>query len=125
MRKLVASLSILMFASLLGALEYVSLDEAYKMQQANNKPIMIVYVKDGCRYCDRMDKLFEDRELSRWIEDRFIAVKHNTKNSLPFCDVNMTPSYCFLDKNQEVLKLIPGSWSKEDFMDLSKDIGGR
>ncbi|WP_310440942.1 thioredoxin fold domain-containing protein [Sulfurimonas sp.] len=124
MKKIIFSL-IFCFVSLFGV-DWQNYEEAKKVQQKSSKIIMIDVVRDNCRYCILMDKLLEDREFSSWIAERFIPVKINMKHDKIDLklDVKMTPTFYFLDKNQKILKIIPGSWSKEDFKDLTKNIKG-
>lgn len=124
MKKIVVSL--VFCVDLLFSTQFYSYEEAKEIQKTNSKIIMIDVVRDHCRYCVLMDELLEDEEFSTWITDRFIPVKINIgqdKIDLKL-DVKMTPSFYFLDKNQKIIKMIPGSWSKEDFKDLTKDIKG-
>lgn len=124
MKKVIVSL--VSYVSLLFSTEFYSYEEALEIQKANSKIIMIDVVRDNCRYCILMDKLLEDKEFSTWISERFIPVKINIEhdNTGLNLDVKMTPTFYFLDKNQKIIKMIPGSWSKEDFKDLSKNIKG-
>jgi len=124
MKKVIVSL--VSYVSLLFSTEFYSYEKALEIQKTNSKIIMIDVVRDNCRYCILMDKLLEDKEFSTWISERFIPVKINVEhdNTGLNLDVKITPTFYFLDKNQKIIKMIPGSWSKEDFIDLSKNIKG-
>lgn len=124
MKKVIVSL--VSYVSLLFSTEFYSYEKALEIQKTNSKIIMIDVVRDNCRYCILMDKLLEDKEFSTWISERFIPVKINVEhdNTGLNLDVKITPTFYFLDKNQKIIKMIPGSWSKEDFKDLSKNIKG-
>ncbi|ABB43547.1 hypothetical protein Suden_0266 [Sulfurimonas denitrificans DSM 1251] len=124
MKKVIVSL--VFCVSLLFSAEFYTYEEALEIQKTSSKIIMIDVVRDNCRYCILMDKLLEDREFSSWIAERFIPVKINIEHDKIDLklDVKMTPTFYFLDKNQKILKMIPGSWSKEDFKDLTKNIKG-
>ncbi|WP_373003906.1 thioredoxin family protein [Sulfurimonas sp.] len=111
--------------SSLFAVEFYSYEEALKMQKKNKKIIMIDVVRTGCHYCEDMDRdVFKDKEMSKWLDERFIAVKINLDNEkLPLgFKVNFTPTFFFLDENKKLLKTIPGSWNIQDFKDLTKGI---
>lgn len=124
MKKIVV-LSILCVVKLFST-EWFTYEEALKIQKVNSKIIMIDVVREHCRYCILMDELFKDKELALWLKERFIPVKLNLdKDSIELNPaVKMTPSFYFLDKDQNIVKIIPGSWSKKDFMDLTKNIKG-
>ena len=109
------------------ALEWLEFDEAIKIQEKNSKVIMIDVIRSHCQYCKQMNKnVFDDKEMSKWIEKRFIPVKVNLDDDiLPIdVDVRMTPTFYFVDKNQKIIKRIPGSWNIQDFKDLTKKIKG-
>ena len=115
----------LLSASTLFSLEFHSYDEALEIQSQNNKIIMIDVIRSDCHYCADMDKnVFEDEKMSSWLNERFIAVKINLdKTPLPLgIQVNFTPSFFFVNSNQEIIKKIPGSWNIKDFQDLTKNI---
>jgi thioredoxin-related protein len=110
--------------SLVG-LEWQSYDEALKKQQKNHKLIMIDTVRTGCRYCDNMDKeVFQEANMSAWIEERFIPVKINiTTQKLPLgLKTSFTPTFYFIDSRQNVVKTIAGAWSSEDFKSLTEKL---
>lgn len=119
-------LSFILLTSLsLSALEWMSYEEALKVQSQNSKIIMIDVVRSDCHYCTDMDKkVFENKEMSKWLEQRFIPVKVNLDtDKMPLnIKTSFTPSFFFVDKNSEILKQIPGSWSIEDFKSLTKEI---
>ena len=119
---------LMLFTTLsLSALEWHSYDEAVKLQKTNSKIIMIDVVRSHCQYCIRMDEnVFQDTEMSKWLEERFIPVKINLDmDEMPLnLEVKMTPTFYFIGKSEKVIKMIPGSWNIEDFKDLTKKIKG-
>lgn len=118
---LVIALSI---SSLL-AVDFHSYEEALQMQKKSKKIIMIDVIRTGCHYCEDMDRdVFKNADMSKWIEDRFIAVKINMDSEkLPLdMKVNFTPTFFFLNEDKKILKTIQGSWNIQDFKDLTKGI---
>jgi thioredoxin-related protein len=107
------------------ALEFYSYKDALKLQQQNGKIIMIDVVRTDCHYCADMQKeVFDDKEMSEWLQKRFIPVKLNLDfDELPLgIHVYFTPTFFFIDSDQKVIKKIPGSWNIQDFKDLTKNI---
>ena len=112
------------FVSLL-ALEFHTYEEAKVLQKHNGKIIMIDVVRSDCHYCkDMQKKVFNDKKMSVWLEERFIPVKLNLDfDKLPLgLKVHFTPTFFFVDKNEKIVKKIPGSWNIQDFKDLTKNI---
>lgn len=109
----------------LNAVEWKTYKEALEIQAKNNKPIMIDVIRTYCSYCSNMEKdVFDDHDMSIWIEKRFIPVKINLDTDIvPLgLKVSFTPSFFFVDKQGNILKKIPGSWNIEDFKSITKDI---
>ncbi|MDT8339349.1 MAG: DUF255 domain-containing protein [Sulfurimonas sp.] len=123
MNKIIFSL-LLCFVSLFGV-DWQGYEEAKKTQQKSSKIIMIYIERTDCRYCVNMHRdVFDDKEMSQWIEERFIPVKLNLDmDDIPLgISVSMTPSFYFVGKNQNIIKMIPGSWNIDDFKSLIKNI---
>lgn len=111
--------------SSLFALEFHTYKEALKLQKENHKIIMIDVIRSDCHYCSDMDKnVFQDKNMSQYLKEKFIPVKINLDTQkLPLdIKVHFTPTFFFVDSQQKILKKIPGSWSIEDFKDLTKNI---
>ena len=107
------------------ALEFHTYDEALQLQKQNGKIIMIDVVRSDCHYCTDMDrKVFKNKEMAAWLSERFIPAKINlNKEKLPLgLKVYFTPTFFFVDKDQKIVKKIPGSWNIQDFKDLTKNI---
>ena len=117
-------LFLMMFTSV-NAIEWLSYEEGLKIQEKNGKVIMIDVVRTECHFCRDMEvAVFDDKEMIKWLDKRFIPVKVNLdKDRMPLnITVSFTPSFFFVDKNGEIVKSVPGSWNIEDFKDLTKGI---
>ena len=118
-------IGLLVSAVSLFALEFHSYEEGLKLQKRTGKIIMIDVVRSDCHYCsDMQKKVFDNKEMSEWLEERFIAVKLNLDfDELPLgIHVYFTPTFFFVDTDQKIIKKIPGSWNIQDFKDLTKNI---
>ncbi|MFT7003807.1 MAG: thioredoxin-related protein [Sulfurimonas sp.] len=123
MNKLI--LILLLSSYSLFAVEFYSYKDALEIQKKSKKIIMIEIVRTGCHYCEDMHRnVFENQEMSKWLDDRFIPVKINLDNEkLPLgLEVNFTPTFYFINEEKDILKMIPGSWNIQDFKDLTKGI---
>ena len=111
----------------LSALDWYTYDEAIKLQEKSSKIIMIDVVRTHCQYCKKMSKnVFQNKEMSKWLQERFVAVKIDLDmDDMPLdIEVKMTPTFYFVDKKHKIIKTIPGSWNTEDFKELTKKIKG-
>jgi len=107
------------------ALEWQEYEQARELQKKNHKIIMIEAMRSSCHYCQDMEEnTFDDPEMSKWIEERFISVKINLGNDFMPLNISpgMTPSFYFINEKEELIKKIPGSWNIEDFKELTKGI---
>ena len=117
-------LVLLLFSSLF-AFKWQTYEAARELQKISNKLIMIDVVRTGCHYCEEMDEnVFQDKEMARWIEKRFIPVKLNLDfDDLPLgIKVMFTPTFFFVNTQEKIVKKIPGAWNIEDFKALVKDL---
>ena len=118
-------LVLLASAMSLFALEFHGYQDALKIQKKSGKIIMIDVVRSDCHYCHKMDaKVFNDAQMSKWIEQKFIPVKLDLDfDEIPLgIKVHFTPTFFFVNKEQKIIKTIPGSWNIQDFKDLTKNI---
>lgn len=109
----------------LDAAQWHTYEEGLLEAKKSHKLLMIDVVRDRCHYCADMDKyVFNDAKMKKWIESCFIPVKLNLSyDSLPEgIKVEVTPTFIFMTSEQVVVKKIQGSWSKQDFKDLSKKL---
>ncbi len=109
----------------LWAVEFHTYEDALKLQKQNKKIIMIDVVRTGCHYCEDMQKnVLSNKKMSKWLDERFIAVKINLdKEKLPLgIEVDFTPTFYFINTEKKIVKKVPGAWNIEDFKDLTKRI---
>lgn len=99
--------------------------QALQLSGKSHKPIMIEAMRDGCRYCVKMDKeVFADKTFARTLHDKVVPVKINlSKESMPIDEEPMmTPTFYFVDGSGRIIKEVPGSWTQEDFKAILKEI---
>ena len=109
----------------LWSMEFFSYEKGLQLQKQNKKIIMLDAMRTDCHYCIDMERnVFDDPEMAKWIQKRFIPVKVNLDiDKLPLgLEVYFTPTFFFIDSNQKILKKVPGSWNIQDFKDLTKNI---
>ena len=63
-----------------GVVKWMTFEEAIKKSKSEKRPIFIDVYTDWCGWCKVMDKnTFNDREVSRLLNEKFYAVKFNAE----------------------------------------------
>ena len=109
----------------LWGVEFHTYKEALVIQKKSKKIIMVDIVRTGCHYCERMNKeVLQDPEFSKWLDKRFISARINldTEKLPKGMHIDFTPTFYFLNAQGKVLKKVPGSWTIQDFRDLTEKI---
>lgn len=105
--------------------EWRTWKDASALAKKNHKIIMVEAVRNGCHYCEDMQRnVFDDPKMKEEIQKRFIPVKINLScQKMPLnIDVDMTPTFYFISENNKILKSVPGSWNQEDFKSLLEEV---
>lgn len=105
--------------------EWKSWSEACTLAKNNHKIIMVEAVRDGCHYCEDMQReVFENAPMAQMIQRRFIPVKINlSRQAMPLgIQAGMTPTFYFISPEMKLLKTVPGSWNREDFTTILGEI---
>ncbi|WP_345989726.1 DUF255 domain-containing protein [Sulfurimonas sp. HSL1-2] len=113
----------LLLPLLADAVEWRSWAEGTAEAAQRGRNILAALVRDDCHYCHDMERaVFDDAEMSRWVEGCFVPVKINlSRQSVPFeARVPMTPTFVILNPQGHVIKTVPGSWNREDFTALTE-----
>jgi thioredoxin-related protein len=85
---------------------------------------MLKVMTKDCHFCRKMERevMIED-EVIYAVEKDFIPVAIDISTTrLPLgLKTELTPSFIFIDENAQVLMNIPGSWGKNDFLDILRE----
>jgi thioredoxin-related protein len=100
--------------------EKMTYEKAMALSKENDKMIMLKLTADNCKYCVKMDNEVLAHDEVKALLKNFIIVTLNVDHEeLPLgLERTMTPTFVFVNQEEEVLSKLPGSWSKEDFMEL-------
>ncbi len=104
---------------------YVGFDKALKQAKNENKFIMIKATSEHCHFCKKMDReVFSEKEVLSMLDKNFISVEIDVyKEMLPLgLKSKVTPTYFFIDKHAEIVKTVPGSWDKSDFLEILNEV---
>ena len=102
-------------------IEFFSFEDALKKAKKEHKTIMLELTRDGCHFCKKMEReILVERDVIEALEKDFISVRLNVeKDNLPLgLKKGMTPTFAFANEDGELFSVIPGAWSKSDFLDL-------
>ncbi len=116
-------------------INWITFEEALKLNKKKPKKIMIDVYTDWCHWCKVMDKsTFKDEDVVKYINKNYYAVKFNaeekgtvtyknkeyTHNQLARSGFRVSgyPSSVFLDGNNDYATLAPGYWKPEDYRTL-------
>jgi len=106
------------------SVKYETFDVALEKAGKEDKIIMIKATSEHCHYCKKMDRevLIED-EVVKALQKDFISVSVDVgETTLPLgLKADMTPTFFFINKDKKMIKRIPGSWNKEDFLEILKE----
>ena len=122
----IVTLLILVAGLLFGqGVEWKMWKQAVALSSQNHKIIMVEAVRDGCHYCEDMQRdVFNDSKMKEEIQKHFIPVKVNlSRQKMPLdIEVSMTPTFYFITEEKKVIKTVPGSWNQEDFKNMLREI---
>lgn len=101
--------------------EKMTYEKALELAKENNKTIMLKLTTDNCKYCTKMDTEVLASDEVQDLLKHFITVTLNVENEaeLPLgLKRAITPTFVFVNKDEELLSTLPGSWNKKDFIEL-------
>ncbi|AGK61983.1 hypothetical protein Asulf_02018 [Archaeoglobus sulfaticallidus PM70-1] len=108
-------------------IRWKSYDEALELSKKNNKYVFIYFYSETCPYCKLAEKVLNDEEVAKEIENRFIPVKTDElmRYSHFFKDQQRigTPSFLILDSNGNAIDLRVGYMDKETFLKFISQYG--
>lgn len=105
-------------------MEYQGYQKALENARQNHKPVMVFFSATHCGYCKKMeDEVLSNSEVIEAIAHDFIPVTVDLdKEKNPSKEnIKMTPTFLFLTPEQKTLYTVPGSWNKEDFLEILKE----
>lgn len=105
--------------------EWKTWNDALVLSKKNHKIIMIEAVRNGCHYCEDMQKnVFNNSAMGNLIQKRFIPVKIKIdQQDLPLgLDVSMTPTFFFISEDKQIIRTVPGAWNQEDFKSMLEEV---
>jgi thioredoxin-related protein len=119
--------------------KWLKYDEGLKLAMQMEKPILVDFYTDWCRFCKKMDKeTFSDNMIAEFLNENFVTVKVNaeSKNSVKTEEGTVSerqlarsfgvrgyPTYWFLKPNGEKINYSSGYAPPERFINILRYIG--
>jgi thioredoxin-related protein len=125
------TLSFLLIAALLLPLSARALtyDGALKAAKTQNKPVLLYFFSDSCRYCTIMDReTLADKEIAAMLNKDFVFLRIDTGRSADISAlyrVYGTPSSWFLESSGKRIFQAPGYMPKRDFKTVLNYVKGK
>ena len=107
------------------SVKYEGFDQALKEAKKEHKVIMLEAMSKECHFCRKMDReVLIEKEVVDVLKKDFISVKIDISTTkLPLgLTTTLTPSFIFIDENAKVLTTMPGTWGKDDFLQILKEV---
>ena len=113
--------------------EWLSFGEGIELAEREKKPVVIDFYTSWCRWCKVMDeKTFSDPEVAAYLSEHFVSIRLNAEsrsekfsfNGQEYTPVELTrafgvrgfPSLAYLDREGELITIVPGFVPKDTFL---------
>ena len=108
------------------AYSQMGVKKALNLAKEQEKNLLVFIYSDYCYYCTKMERYtLEDKEVKKYLEERFIIIKINQNDRELLRDdieTGFVPITYILDyEDGEILLELPGRKDKKTFMSIVKD----
>jgi len=99
-------------------------NSAGKKAKAENKPIMAFIRTSTCQISKRMDEVFENPELAKYINDNFVTVMIDPDNGLDNLRVTSwgatgVPTFIFFNSTKDKVFMAKGYHTPQNFVNMA------
>jgi thioredoxin-related protein len=102
-------------------------EEGIAFAKKVNRPIMITFLSDRCRYCDLMEKkTFSDREVVKALNGKFVSIKVDVRKYGTLARMygaTYLPTTVFITPQEEGIGKLIGYRSPHDFLTVLEFVG--
>ncbi|MFQ6073242.1 MAG: thioredoxin family protein [Methanosarcinales archaeon] len=113
--------------SYLGGLTWnKNIDEGFRIAQEQNKPILVYFWAQWCKYCEQLEtKTLPNEKVSKILKNDFVLVAIDLDEQGEVAQrygVSYPPHEIFLDKNGNIITRIPGYVDANRFLMELKEV---
>ncbi|MBN2816144.1 MAG: thioredoxin fold domain-containing protein [Campylobacterales bacterium] len=119
-------LSFLLFVGMLyGDVKFTDMFDAYDEAKAQKKLVLVMLSQEGCSGCEYMKNVvFHNKDVSKYLEEKYITVHLDIyQEPVPEeLEHFATPTFYFLDEDENILKRLNGGENAKDFLNTLKSV---
>ena len=122
MKKILLSLALLVSVAFANV-SYTDIFDAYDKAEQEHKTVMVMLSQEGCPGCEYMENIvFNNADIAKTLTNDFIVVHVDVyKDGIPDgLEFFATPTFYFLDADENILKRLNGGQNAKDFSDTLK-----
>jgi len=103
-------------------LRQISYSQVFELAKKEKKAVLLYFHFDGCGACVKMEKTaFVDKNVASFYNSNFVCLEVNTRKgegveTNKIYNVQLHPTYLFLDENGNALHKIVGVFSPDEFI---------
>lgn len=125
----------------LNTLKWYSFDDGLALAKKEKKMVLIDFYTDWCGFCKKMDReTYSDQRIIRYLNEKYVLVKINPEKSgdlkfrgntytystfARYIGVNGYPSTLFMEFDEELITMVPGFVSADEFINMIRFLGDR
>jgi len=116
---------LIMCISLLADVKYTEMFDAYDIAEKENKLVMVMLSQKGCPGCQYMENIvFANKDISAYLAKEYIVVHLDIhEDAVPLeLEHFATPTFYFLDADENILKRLDGGENAKDFLTTLKAV---
>jgi len=127
-------ISVFSFSEPISNYVFTDIDTAKKIASLTDKYLIIMFSSDSCIYCKKFkENVLTDAEISKWLKTEYVFTEINPTSSRKATfggkqytysqlyggfGVRGTPSFLFMDRNENSFGILPGYLEKENFLQI-------
>lgn len=124
MKKILLGL-LLLSITLFADVKYTEMFDAYDIAEKENKLVLVMLSQKGCPGCQYMEGVvFANKDISDYLKKEYVIVHLDVhEDAVPLeLEHFATPTFYFLDADENILKRLDGGENAKDFLSTLKAV---